>query len=547
MPRSLSTPFDALHSASVLVRAGMVDLARPLLTARSVLATRRLGAIAGTAYISAQRKPDDIALIDETGSLTHGELDRQANALARGLAELSGSGSAVIGVLCRDHRGVVEVMIAAGKLGARLVLLNTGFAKPQLADVVAREGVQVLVVDAEFADLLDAVPASVHCVLAWTDEPDPERVTTAQLIAANSGDPLPRPTQQGGMVLLTGGTTGTPKGAPRTIGSPLVAAQFLERVPQRRGDVVFIAAPTFHGTGLSQFIMALALGSTIVLRRRFDALATVQAIADNRVTVLVLVPTMLSRILALGDEVLDAHDTASLRIVMSAGAALPTDLGNRATERFGPVIHNLYGCTEVALATVAMPEDWAAAPGTVGRPPRGIRVELLDAEDRPVSTPGTTGRIFVDNGLKFTGYSGGGSKPVVGNLMGTGDTGHWDSDGRLFVDGRDDDMIVSGGENVFPGEIEDLVATMPGVADVATLPVDDDDFGTRLRMFVVVDGSQPVTEDDVKDHIRANLARFKVPREVVFLEAIPYTPTGKVARRDLAAIDVHAQPRENIT
>lgn len=540
---SLSTPLNALHSASVLIGAGMVDLGRPLLTARSVRAMRRLGAIAGPAYTSTQRNPDDLALIDELGQLTYGELDRRSNALARGLQGLGAGEGSVIGVLCRDHRGVVEVMLAAGKLGARLVLLNTGFAKPQLADVAAREGVQVLVVDEEFLELTEAVTGEVVSILAWT-ESEPGHPTTADLIASNDDAPLPLPSTQGGMVLLTGGTTGTPKGAPRKVGSPLVAAQFLERVPQRRGDVVFIAAPTFHGTGLSQFIMALALGSTVVMRRRFDALATLEGLAEHNATVLILVPTMLSRILALGEEVLDAHDTSSLRIIMSAGAALPTELGNRATERFGPVIHNLYGCTEVALATVAMPEDWAAAPGTVGRPPRGIRVELLDGDDRPVTSPGVTGRIFVDNGLKFDGYSGGGSKPTVGDLMGTGDTGHWDEAGRLFVDGRDDDMIVSGGENVFPAEIEDTVASMPGVADVATLPVDDEDFGTRLQMFVVRDGSAPVSEDDVKDHIRANLARFKVPREVFFVDAVPYTPTGKVARRELATL-VPLTPMEN--
>jgi len=290
----------------------------------------------------------------------------------------------------------------------------------------------------------------------------------------------------------------------------------------------------FHGTGLSQFIMAFALGSTVVVRRRFDARATLAGVAEHRATVLILVPTMLQRMLAVEEGL----DTSSLRIIVSAGAALPTDLGNRAIERFGPVLHNFYGCTEVALATVAMPEDWIAAPGTVGRPPRGIKVALFNAADIEITEPGVSGRIFVDNGLKFEGYSGGGGKPMIGAMMGTGDTGHWDADGRLFVDGRDDDMIVSGGENVFPAEIEDLVSSMPGVADTASIPVDDEDFGVRLRLFVVTDGSAELTEDDVKDHVKANLARFKSPREVVFLDAIPYTAAGKVARRELGAIEV---------
>jgi fatty-acyl-CoA synthase len=316
----------------------------------------------------------------------------------------------------------------------------------------------------------------------------------------------------------------------------LAAAQFLERIPQKRGDVVYIAAPTFHGTGLSQFIMAFSLGSTVVVRRRFDALATLEGIANHGATVVVMVPTMLQRVLALGPDVLAAHDTSALRIIVCAGAALPADLGNRATAAFGPVIHNFYGCTEVALATVAMPDDWAAAPGTVGKAPRGVDVRLYDADDREIKTPHTSGRIFVNNGLQFEGYSGGGTKPFIGKLMGTGDIGHWDDGGRLFVDGRDDDMIVSGGENVFPAEIESLVVDMPGVVDVATLPVEDADFGTRLSMFVVTEPGTSLTSDDVAAHIRSNLARFKVPRDIVFVDAIPYTPTGKVARRELALL-----------
>lgn len=524
-----------VHSLRVLRSAGMIDVTRPGLLLRSMVATRRLGPIAGAVHASAIRAGEDVALIDEVGSLTYAELERRGNALARAFAAAGVVEGAVVAALCRDHRGVVEVMVAAGKVGARLVLFNTGFAKPQLADVAKREGVRILVADAEFLDLLDAVDDDVERFLTERVDGSPYPALD-DLIAGCADSPMRLPKRQAGMVLLTGGTTGTPKGAGRRISSPLVAAQFVEKVPQRRGDIVFIAAPTFHGTGLSQFIIALAMGSTVVLRRRFDALQTVRGIAEHRATVLVLVPTMMRRILALGDEVLDDYDCASLRVVMSAGAALPADLGDRFMQRFGPVVYNLYGCTEVALATVATPADWAASPGCVGRPPKGVEVRLFDSGDEPIVEPDVSGRIFVDNGLKFSGYSGGGSKPMIGRLMGTGDTGHWDVGGRLHVDGRDDDMIVSGGENVFPAEIEELVSGMSGVADVATLPVPDEDFGTRLRMFVVADGATDLDEDAVKAYIKANLARFKVPREVLFVPSIPYTQTGKVARVELAAL-----------
>ncbi|MEJ7635082.1 AMP-binding protein [Aeromicrobium sp.] len=533
--RGVTVVTDTLHALSVLRQAGLVEPTRPLLMARSIIAPRRLGPIAGAVAMSARRSGSNVAVIDERGSLTYAELEARANALARAWTDLGVKPGDVVAALCRDHRGLIDVMVAAGKSGARLVLLNTGFAKPQLADVATREGVRLLVADEEFVDLLSAVGEDVITVIGWSDGGDPTRPTLDALIDAYDSAPVPAPPSQGGMVLLTGGTTGTPKGAPRQISNSLVAAQFLERVPQRRGDVVVVAAPIFHGTGLSQFIMALVLGSTTVLRRRFDPEAVIRDVADNRGTVLVVVPTMLQRILALGDETLSTLDTSSLRIIMTAGAALPPDLGDRVTEAFGPVVHNLYGCTEVALATVAMPEDWAIAPGTVGRAPRGISVKLFDDEDQEITSPGTSGRIFVNNGLTFEGYTGGGTKPVIGAHMGTGDTGHWDEHGLLFVDGRDDDMIVSGGENVFPAEIEALVEAMPGIEDVATMPVDDADFGTRLRLFVVAGDGAP-SESEIKDHIRANLARFKVPRDVLFVDEIPHTAVGKVDRRGLSAL-----------
>lgn len=520
---------DKLRAVQVLRAAGMLDLSRPVLTATSSLAMRRLGPIAGAAHIAARRDPGDLALIDELGKLSYGELDRRANALARGWLAAGVEPGHVIGVLCRDHRGIVDSMIACGKLGVRLVLLNTGFSRVQLADVARREGISALVHDEEFDELLSAVPAAVRRFVAWGSTSHLEA-----MIAANDRGPLKLPKRQGGLVLLTGGTTGRPKGAPRQVRSPLLAAQFLDRVPLRRGDTVVIAAPTFHGTGLTQFIMTLALGSTIVVRRRFDAQATLEGIARHQATALIVVPTMLQRILAAGPE---HYDTSSLRVIMSAGALLPTDLGDRTMAAFGPVLHNLYGSTECAVATVAMPEDWLAAPGTAGRPPVGCQARLYDDAGRLISQPQTTGRIFVGNGLSFAGYSGGGHKDLIDGLLSTGDLGHLDADGRLFVDGRDDDMIVSGGENVFPIEIENLVEAMPGVVEVASLGVPDDEFGQRLRLYVVLADGATLDGDAIRNNVRENLARYKVPRDVVFLDELPRTATGKVSRPHLEGKD----------
>jgi len=223
---------------------------------------------------------------------------------------------------------------------------------------------------------------------------------------------------------------------------------------------------------------------------------------------------------------------SSLRIVALSGSALPGELATRAMDALGDVVYNLYGSTEVAWATIATPEDLRAAPGTAGRPPLGTVVRLMDGEGREVPAGGT-GRIFVGNEMMFEGYTGGGGKEIIGGLMSTGDVGRFDADGRLFVEGRDDEMIVSGGENVFPREVEDLLADHPDVEEVAVVGVPDDEFGQRLRAYVVARNGAALDEDTVKRHVRENLARYKVPREVVFMDELPRNATGKVLKREL--------------
>jgi fatty-acyl-CoA synthase len=242
---------------------------------------------------------------------------------------------------------------------------------------------------------------------------------------------------------------------------------------------------------------------------------------------------MLQRILELPAEVRARYDTSSLRVVAASGSALPADLALRWMDAFGDNLYNLYGSTEVSQATIATPEDLRAAPGTAGRPTRGTIVRLYDEDGRPVA-PAQTGRIFVGNSMLFEGYTGGGDKDRIDGLMATGDVGRFDEEGRLFVQGRDDEMIVSGGENVFPKEVEDTLMAHDAVAEAAAVGVEDEKFGQRLRAFVVLVPGQGATAKELQDHVKANLARYKVPRDVVFLDELPRNATGKVLKRELA-------------
>jgi fatty-acyl-CoA synthase len=524
---------DKAFEARVLREAGIVGLSRPDKVAKVAVTFLRWGASPATGVATAAHKyPHETMLIDERGSLSFERVHRRSNALAHAFAGMGIGPGDGVGIMCRNHRGFVEATLAAAKLGASALYLNTMFSGPQLVDVMRREGPKALVYDEEFAGLLDGVDEVIERIVAWTDR-EPEGQTLDSLIAANGDTNLKPPPDKPRFVILTSGTTGAPKGAQRS--SPdglLTMAALIDRIPFRARETMMIAAPLFHSWGFFHFIVSLPTASTMVLRRRFDEEGTLRAVQDHRAQVLAVVPVMLQRILRLPQETLDAYDLSSLRITAASGSALPGELATEWMDRFGDTIYNLYGSTEVAYATVATPEDLRAAPGTAGRAPRGTVVRLYDEAGREVPT-GEVGRIFVGNEMSFEGYTGGGGKEAIDGLLCSGDVGHVDAEGRLFIDGRDDEMIVSGGENVFPREVEDLLADHEAVVEVAVIGVDDEEFGQRLKAFVVaVDGAN-VSEEDLQAHIKANLASYKSPREVEFLDELPRNATGKVLKREL--------------
>jgi fatty-acyl-CoA synthase len=474
---------------------------------------------------------DEPFVIDELGTLSFGEVDRRTNALACSLAEAGVGPGHGVALMCRNHRGFVEGTLACSKLGADTILLNTDFAGPQLAGVIERERPVAVICDQEFEASLGGA-GDVLRFSAWVEQAG-EVPSLEELIAA--GDPAPpkSPSEPGRVTILSSGTTGAPKGVRREgDGSPAPLLGYMERIGLRVRQTQVVAAPMFHGWGLLHFGVSLLLGTPIVLRRRFDPEATLAAVDRYRAQVAALVPVMLQRIVDLDDEVRSRYDTRSLRAVTLGGSALPGGLAIRAMDALGDVVFNTYGSTEVALAATATPADLRAVPSTAGRPLPGTEVRILgpDGRRRPVGEPG---RLFVDSGLNFEGYTGGGTKEVIDGLMSTGDLGHLDAEGRLYIDGRDDDMIVSGGENVFPGEIEDLLADHPGIAEAAVVGVADEEFGQRLRAYVVLRDGGDLDADAVRGHVRANLARYKVPRDVEFLDALPRNPTGKVVKREL--------------
>lgn len=547
---NLAHALEAVKGYATLIAKGVSDPKDPLETLKTMRETRVFGPQATLVRHSARVAPEQPALVDERGELNYRQLDEQSTAIARGLHDAGITQGTVIAVLARDHRGLIMSMIAAGKLGVRIALMNTGFAKPQFAEVCERENVKAVLHDSEFLELLDALPSELPRYLTWvaegTELPEGSQ-TFDDLIEANSTEPLPAPSKPGGFIILTSGTTGLPKGAPRSAVNPLSTAQFVDRMPFPKRGTVVIVSPIFHSTGVGTWLVSTVLSNKIVMRRRFDAEATLKMISDHKADMLVAVPTMLHRMVELPEEVRAKYDTSSLKAIVLAGSALAPDLCVRATEVFGPVLYNLYGSTEVAIATVAQPHELAKAPGTVGRPPVTCDVRLFDDNDQQVTGTNVTARIFVRSGAPFEGYTDGRNKQIIDGYMSSGDVGHFDENGLLMVDGRDDDMIVSGGENVFPQEVENLLLEHDGVFDAAVVGVDDVEFGKRLRAFVIPEPGHTPDEAELANYVKENSARYKVPREVIFLDELPRNTTGKLLRRVLEAYNDTAETDDKET
>ena len=461
---------------ATLTRRGLLKPGPPIRVAAQFGALRTWGyGLAGELRQAAARDPDRPALIDPVrGEISYRDLLDRAERLARSLRGSYGIRSGDrIGVLCRNHHGLVETAVAGTLLGADTVLVNTGLSGPQLAVVAEEQRLRLLVHDAEFVERTVAVPAAVQRIGERGYE---------ELVAHAPPGELHPPARDGRTIVLTSGTTGTPKGARRpTPGGfgPLVA--IIDRIPLHTRTRMLIAAPLFHTWGYAALQVAFALRGTVVLQHRFDPAAALHAVDRHRCAALFAVPVMVQRLL----EVPPPANRLPLEIVAVSGSALPGRLATRFMDRYGDVLYNLYGSTEASWASIATPADLRRAPTTAGRPPHGTRLAILDRNGDP--TPrGEIGRIFVGNEMLFDGYTSGANQEREGDLLDTGDLGHLDADGLLFVDGRVDDMIVSGGENVYPSEVENLLAGLPQVREVAVIGVPDAEYGQRLAAYLVL-------------------------------------------------------------
>ena len=539
VPGSPSAPSplrQSLTTLRILLRAGVIGPGHPKRIARQLRALKTWGATIAGGYAAAdERVPDSVALIDEAGRWTFAEMNLRGQQLAQELHGMGVAEGSHVGLLARNHSAFVQTMIACGRLGADTVLLNTGLAGPQLAATVETNEVSVLVSDEEFEVVCAELSPEIPRIMAWGEPGPGDRQVPWQAVEGAEVDLTP-PQEPGRLVVLTSGTTGAPKGARRpTPEGSQDGAAVLSRIPLNSKDRFLISAPVFHTWGLAGVQLGMSMRATLVMRRLFEPEDVLRTIEEHRCTVLFAVPVMVRRIMDLPCSTRKRYDTSSLRVVACSGSSMSPQLITDFMDSFGDVLYNLYGSTEVSWATIATPEDMRLSPTTAGRPPLGTRVAVLDGDGQEVPR-GTEGSIHVGNAMLFEGYTNGRTKKTTGGgLMETGDRGHVDADGLLHVAGRDDDMIVSGGENVFPRPVEETIVTLPSVREVVVTGVSDEEFGQRFAAYVVAHEGATVDPNEVRMHVRTELGRFAVPRDVVVLFELPRNATGKVVKKRLPA------------
>ncbi len=521
---------------NTMVRAGVIAPLRPDKYVRiaGAMARENMSVTSGFAS-SAQRCGNRPGLIDELGTLTFSELDKRGDAFAAALQTLPSA--KVVGIMARNHRGFVDSLIAANRIGADVLLLNTSFAGPAMAEVVDRENVDVIIYDEEFTATVDRAlegRTGTTRIVAWTDTDD-HPLTVESLIIDHLGLQPRRTGEKSRVILLTSGTTGTPKGAKHSGGGLDALKAILDRTPWRTEETTVVVAPMFHAWGFSQLVFAASMACTVVTRRKFDPQATLALVDKYQATGLCVVPVMFDRIMELPDHIRNRYSGRSLRFAAASGSRMRPDVVTSFMDQFGDVIYNNYNATEAGMIATATPADLRAAPDTAGRPAEGTEIKILDADFNELPT-GEVGTIYVRNSTQFDGYTSGATKDFHQDYMSSGDVGYLDAAGRLFVVGRDDEMIVSGGENVYPIEVEKTLSTHPDVAEATVLGVDDEQYGQRLAAFVVLADGAGATEDVLKQHVRDNLANYKVPRSITVLAELPRNSTGKIDRRELKAL-----------
>ena len=531
----------------VLLKSGNVGRTHPRALAEGAwLLGRGRAGISTIFRVRALDEPEATAFVFEGARRTFREVDERIDRIATGLRRRGLRRRDAVCIVTHNRPEFFELEGAMARLGGAAVSVSWRSTPAELAYLFRHSGARAVFFEHDLFPAVDQAqrqcPALLSRNLFSVGGRAPGCESYDDVLAARPDRDLDG--EEGKVVIYTSGTTGKPKGAVRGFGPAAVLGYmaFLERVSLERGDQHLCVCPLYHSTGLGFASMSLMMGGSVIIERDFHPERFLDLVARERVTTTAIVPTMLHRLMALDDAAFRARDLGSLRVVLCGGAQLPPTLCARALDRLGPTLYNFYGATETGLVTTATPDDLRAQPGTIGRALHGVSVRLLDEAGQPVA-PGEAGELYAKNLMLVEGYhadEGATRSSYRDGHFSVGDLATVDRDGRYMIVGRRRDMVISGGMNIYPVEVEAAIEAHPDVAQVAVIGVPDEEWGERLRAFVVLRGAVELEERhaaELKGWCRDRLAGPKVPREWVFLDGLPSNPTGKVLKRELRSWD----------
>ncbi|MDB4970679.1 MAG: AMP-dependent ligase [Myxococcales bacterium] len=538
----------ARSGARIFKNAGFSETfgARTVIALAQAARDARRGIKGGSAIIHLHALTDPLrpALVDGDVRLSYGELEERTNRLTHGLRALGvGPGERVGAFLFNGHE-YLELSAALNVVGGQSVQIGYRLKAGEVAYILENSGARALLFHSELAPVVEealtlAKNVSItreRCIAAGGA---PGFRSYEELLA--SGEAA-RPATvagggYGGVMIYTSGTTGRAKGATRDFKrmglEPVL--DFISRFPLRRDERHLVVCPLYHSMAAAFVTMVSMVGGCNVIVRHFEPEEILRTIERERITSTTMVPTMMSRLVALPPEVRRKYDTSSLRWIMSGAAPLPTELARRVEDAFGPVLYNFYGATETGLVTIAMPGEHTARPGTIGRIIGGNEIRLLDGEGREVPV-GEVGELYVRNAMLMDGYHANEEATRDATREGfisVGDLAFKDGDGYFYLADRKTDMVISGGVNIYPWEIEQRLHEHPAVQEAAVVGVPDAEWGESLAAFIVLRAGQAATDDELGAWVKETLADYKRPRRFQYVDALPRTPTGKVLKREL--------------
>ena len=467
--------------------------------------------------------------------------DAFADRCLRSAAALQAAGVGdgdIVALMLRNGPEAIELMLAVRHLGAQWCPVNWHFKTDEVQHILGNSGARVFIADAA---LLQGLPG-LDCsgVTLWTARGSLPDVPAWEALRDATPPSTAAPAPPRGAMFYTSGTTGRPKGIVRKplAGDRLEAALAMRRTAYGVEPVMraLLSAPWYHSAPNSYALGIAQDDGTLYIEERFDAEGTLRLIAEHRLTHAYLVPTMYVRMLALPPAVKAKYDLSSMRFVSSTGSPCPPEVKRAMIEWWGPVIHESYGSSELGYMTLLTPLQALRKPGSAGPPLPGVVLKIMDEAGQELPT-GTAGLIYVDQpataDFSYAGNDAARQQMEVGGLKTMGDIGYLDDEGFLFIIDRQADMVISGGVNIYPVEIETVLHGMPGVADCAVFGIPDDEFGEALAAAIQPAPGVELSVEGVRAWLQARIAGYKVPRVVTFHAQLPREDTGKIFKRRL--------------